>query len=230
MTRIHALTNTASGVAGEAAVAAALLRAGFRVARPYWNDDEVDLLVFWQRGGQPIPIPVQVKAVQSKVIRDRVQHTQKIDPVVAPQGLRKRYVEQQPALCLAIYSPARDKIWFFPGAASIREAHGDWLSQRSSRGRPSKTWDELADNDGVPIYVNVSRDGDSDFDHKWLMHRHSPTRLTQQISGLADSLFQTQQMRAVYAHLFPSEPLEEESDVIAESEDEEINDAESAEL
>ena len=48
VTRLHALTNTYSGVVGEMAAATALIRAGLQVAKPYWNDDEVDLLVFWR--------------------------------------------------------------------------------------------------------------------------------------------------------------------------------------
>lgn len=218
MTRLHALTNTASGVAGEAAIAAAFLRAGFQVARPLWNDDEGDLLVFWERSGQLIPIPVQAKSVQSKVVRDAAKHTQRCDPIVAPQGLKKKYIDRQPALCLAIYSPERDKIWFFPGANSIREAYKEWLGSRSSRGRKSKAWNEMGDDYEVPIYVDVSKNGNAAFDDKWLLDRHSPTRLTDQVSQLAQQIFDQQQLRAVYANLFPAEPPEEDANVLAESE------------
>lgn len=40
--RVPALTNTFSGVAGEARVAAELLRAVLKAAKPYWTDDEAD--------------------------------------------------------------------------------------------------------------------------------------------------------------------------------------------
>lgn len=53
---------------------------------------------------------------------------------MAPKGLRKRYLDRQPALCLAIYSPAHDKIWFFPGADAIRQLYADWLVSAGVRG------------------------------------------------------------------------------------------------
>ena len=62
--RMYALKNTYSGVAGEMAVATALIRAGHRVAKPYWNDDEVDIMIFERDGLSLLPIPVQVKSIQ----------------------------------------------------------------------------------------------------------------------------------------------------------------------
>jgi hypothetical protein len=62
--RVPALTNTFSGVAGEARVAAELVRGGFRVAKPLWTDDEADLLVLMRTDGALLPIVVQVKSVQ----------------------------------------------------------------------------------------------------------------------------------------------------------------------
>ncbi|HEX8324034.1 MAG TPA: hypothetical protein VF595_08970 [Tepidisphaeraceae bacterium] len=219
--RIHALTNTASGAAGEASVVAAFLRAGLLVADPYWNDDEVDLLVLWADGDRLVPIPVQVKSVQSKQIMDKKTGVAKTVMVVAPQGLRKKYIDRQPALCLAIYSPARDKIWFFPGASSIREAYANWLANRSTKGRKSKAFDAMDADEEVPIYVDVSKAGDTDFDAKWLLNRQSPEKLTQQIRGLARSMLDSQSLRAVMADMFtiaPSLDAQEITDEGAEDE------------
>ncbi len=62
--RVPALSNTFSGVAAEARVAAELVRQGFRVAKPLWTDDEVDLIVLCKGEGTALPIPIQVKSVQ----------------------------------------------------------------------------------------------------------------------------------------------------------------------
>lgn len=217
--RIHALTNTASGAAGEAAVVAAFLRAGLLVADPYWNDDEVDLLVLCAEGDRLVPIPVQVKSVQSKHVVDKKTNVSRVTMVVAPQGLRKRYLDRQPALCLAIYSPARDKIWFFPGADSIREVHADWLAARSSKGRKSKAIDAMKDDEDVPIYVDVSKEGNKECDAKWLLDRQSPTKLTKQIHDLARSMIDRQSLCAVMAEMFTIAPLEDALEVLAEPDD-----------
>lgn len=217
--RIHALTNTASGAAGEAAVVAAFLRAGLLVADPYWNDDEIDLLVLWSEGDRLVPIPVQVKSVQSKHAVEKKSNLSKVTMIVAPHGLRKRYLDRQPALCLAIYSPARDKIWFFPGADMIRQVHADWLANRSSKGRKSKTIVEMDDDEDVPIYVDVSKEGNIAFDNRWLLDRQSPSRLTKQIHNLARSVIDHQSLRTVMAEMFTIAPSEDAADVIAEPDD-----------
>ena len=216
--RIHALTNTASGAAGEAAVVAALLRAGLHVADPYWNDNEIDLLILCKERGQLVPIPVQVKSVQSKQVTDKKTNIARTMTVVAPQGLRKLYLDRQPALCLAIYSPPRDKIWFFPGADTIRQVYSDWLATRSKRGQKSMPLEDMADNDDVPIYVDVSKDGNKQFDEKWLLDRRSPMKLTKCVDDLAQAMLDDQARRAVMAGIFTSAPSEDAPE-IAEPDD-----------
>lgn len=214
--RLHALTNTASGAAGEAAVVAAFLRAGLLVADPYWNDDEVDLLVLWSARDRLVPIPVQVKSVQSRHVADPKRNSSYVTTVVAPQGLRKRYLNRQPALCLAIYSPARDKIWFFPGSDKIREAYAEWLATRSVKGRKSKAMDHIGDDEEVPIYVDLSKGGNKDFDAKWLLDRQSPTKLTRAIRDLAESVITRHLLREVMAEMFTIAPSEDAVEMIEE--------------
>jgi hypothetical protein len=162
---------------------------------------------------------VQVKSVQSKHVIDNKTNVSRVTMVVAPQGLRKKYIDRQPALCLAIYSPARDKIWFFPGADAIRQVYADWLATRSSKGRKSKALDAMGDEEEVPIYVDVSKEGDKDFDAKWLLDRQSPTKLTKQIHDLARRVIDRQSLRAVMTEMFTIAPSEDAFEVIAEPDD-----------
>ena len=108
--RVPALTNTFSGVAGEARVAAELVRGGMKVARPYWTDDEADLVIIvWANRGL-LPIIVQVKALQ--FLPDGKGQV----PVRAYiQGLRKRYLSKSPAFVLALYRVDEDFIYLIPG-------------------------------------------------------------------------------------------------------------------
>lgn len=176
----YALQNTFSGHAGELAVSALFLRAGLRVAKPFWSDDYSDLLIIGEAQGWVVPIPVQVKSVQQ---------AGKSNPEVSIQGLRKNYVERTPALCLTIYSPTHDKIWFIPGAESIRAAYLAWVQrERNGPGRKPKAYDELIGNDDVAIRVNLSNAGDPAFDEKWLVDRKSPIDLWQQIQSLTEEL------------------------------------------
>jgi hypothetical protein len=140
---------TASGVAGEMRVAGELCRHGFHVAKPYWGDDEVDLLVFVQRGSQIVFIPVQVKTVQFPVATSKTP-----EPKSFIQGLKKRYVQENEWLCLAIYNPAEDCFWFVDGSDRIRDAYNsqkDWHKH--------KPFDDLRSEDDVRIGCsNLSSD------------------------------------------------------------------------
>src|SRR5580704_18972552 len=114
--RLLGLTNTYSGIAGELAVATALLLSGYKVAKPYWNNDAMDLLVLWQNesGHSHSVIPVQVKSVQ----RGSSKKTE-----IPIDGLKKKYVQRHPSLCLGIFSPELNKVWFIPGARNILRVH-----------------------------------------------------------------------------------------------------------
>jgi hypothetical protein len=127
--RIHALTNTFSGIAGEARIAAELVRCGFRVAKPYWCDDEVDLLVL-HRSSQPnvaLPLSIQIKSVQFLPQKDG-----SLNERVFIQGLKKRYVTKSPAFGLAIYRVDTDEIFFIDGQPNVEAVYE---SQRSYHAR-----------------------------------------------------------------------------------------------
>jgi hypothetical protein len=113
--RVHALTNTFSGVAGEARVAAEFVRCGLRVAKPYWTDDEADLILI-DRGsnGLLLPVIVQVKAIQ--FLPDRQGQ---VPPRVYIQGLKKRYILKSPAFALALYRVDEDLIYLIPGPENV---------------------------------------------------------------------------------------------------------------
>lgn len=174
VTRVVALKNTWSGGAGEARVAAQLFSFGLHVAKPYWNDDEVDLLVLHGNNNNFLPVPVQVKAVQNDGK----------NPRVAIQGLKKRYVERQPGLCLAIWSPRWDKIWFIEGRENIRNVYAN-QAQAHGRGRPRTPYENLKDTNDVRIYVDLSKEGDTAFDKRWLIRHGQPKALTDRIGTLA---------------------------------------------
>ena len=114
--RIHALKQFASGPAAEIAVTAALLRSGLAVARPYWLHDHVDLLVFWDVRQRLVPITVQVKALQFKTERSEPYKVRTAD------GIKRRYLDDS-SLCLAIYRPDTDAIWFYAGPDEILSAY-----------------------------------------------------------------------------------------------------------
>lgn len=170
------MKNTYSGVVGEMAVATALIRAGHRVAKPYWNDDEVDLVVFAKEGLSLLPIPVQVKSVQ------RLNNE---GDEFAAEGLKKKYIHRQPALCLGIYCPESNKIWFIPGADNIRDVHrAGVLASKSRLGRPRTPYESLDPDKDVNIYVNLTDEGDKEFDSRWLIDTTSPSKLNKAINDL----------------------------------------------
>src|SRR5579884_396034 len=109
-TSVAELPSTRSGTSGEIIVAAALMRAGLRVLRPHWDDDEMDLIVLAEHPRRPIPLPVQIKAIQARASGEGVVRVDRV---------RRRYVDANPGICLAIYSHPNDKLWFITGASAI---------------------------------------------------------------------------------------------------------------
>jgi hypothetical protein len=172
------LNNTYSGIAGELAVATALLRSGYKVAKPYWNNDVMDLLVLWrdESGHSHSVIPVQVKSVQ------RASSTK---AEIAIEGLKKKYVERHPGLCLGIFSPEWNRVWFIPGAHNILKVHKAGVDKSKKRGGKQRTPFELLGSDSdVRIYVNLAPTGDPDLD-KWLIKLDQPQkRLDKLMRGL----------------------------------------------
>lgn len=110
--RIPTVTNTFSGALGEARIAAELIRCGIKVAKPYWNDDEMDLLAFLNIGEQVVPLPIQVKSRQFLKGEDKV-----FIPI------KKQYIAKNEGLCLLLYFPQDDSIWLINGKRNIIQAY-----------------------------------------------------------------------------------------------------------
>lgn len=187
----YAVSNTFSGQVGELLFSALCVRAGLRTAMPLWADDYTDVIIMLESQGWAIPIPVQVKSVQQ---------ASKTDPEVSVQGLKKKYVEQVPALCLAIYSPAHDKLWFIPGADNIRDVYREWVEkERTGPGRKPVPFDDITKDKDIPIRVNLSTNGDASFDQRWLVDRKSPIDFLNQVNDLADKLVNAAKTRDGFA-------------------------------
>lgn len=199
--RVHALTNTFSGVAGEARVAAELVRCGLRVAKPYWTDDEADLLVLERvENGVALPIPVQVKSVQFLPSKSRPAESDRFI-----SGLKKRYVERNPALCLAIYRPDTDAIWFIHGAQRIRDVYERDVAASGKR----VAYDDLTLADDVKLRMRF--DGDATFDADWKVPSGDPTFLSERVREMAADLRDTDRAVLQLESLWtPDEPADEE--------------------
>ncbi|MEG4054533.1 MULTISPECIES: hypothetical protein [unclassified Microcoleus] len=109
------LRNTRSGTAGEMNVIAVLSRCGFNIDKPVQIDDEIDVNFRVKIGKLNITIPIQVKSVQFPE-KINIKHN-------FIQGLKKKYLERQPHLCLAIYRPETNEIWFINGSKKIQEVY-----------------------------------------------------------------------------------------------------------
>jgi hypothetical protein len=167
--RPHGLISpSASGVAAEARVAAELLRCALKVAKPFWTDDEVDLLVLHPSTDSLIPVPIQVKSVQF-IPRTNGRQAKS----VFIKGLKKKYLERQPGLCLAIYRPDKDWIWFIDSAATIKKVYD---AQNCDGGKP-----KYADlRHGSDVRIRVMREGDPILD-EWKVSPDNAIFLTEAI-------------------------------------------------
>ena len=171
---VHALTNTYSGVAAEIRAAAEFVRCGLKVSKPYWTDDEIDLLILMPEKTRLTPIPVQVKAIQFNP--DAKTNKQ---PVRRPiQGLKKKYVERQPALCLVVYRPDTDQLWFVPSADGIRSLY----AQQYKDGIKEKTYEALDPDGDVPIAID--RKPKAEFNREYLWTKKDRHWLTQKLFDL----------------------------------------------
>lgn len=175
MRRVHSLKNTFSGVAAEARVAAEMVRCGLRVAKPYWTDDECDLIILTVVDNCLIPIPVQVKAVQFLESKSREVGDDRFVP-----NLKKRYVERSAALCLAIYRPDLDKMWFIDGAKNIRATYDE--GAKAGKQRP---YVEIPSNGDVPIRVTYE---ECFLDRDWLVPEDDSNWLSDRVARIARAL------------------------------------------
>ena len=176
VTRAVTLKASLAGVAAEMRVAAELCRHGFHVARPYWNEDEIDLLVAYEVSNQVVSIPIQVKCVQFKSSTKRAQ-----DPVYFIQNLKRRYVDGKRWLSLALYNPQNDWFWFIDGAVNIRAAYN---SQRFWRRHIP--YRKLRRQDDVRI--GLSRKGRGDFDRRWKCPQKAAIFWDQRIASIAKKI------------------------------------------
>lgn len=168
------MRNTFSGIAGEARVAAELVRCGLRVAKPYWADDEVDLLVLVEaQRGLEVPLPIQVKSIQLAPPHPAADREEARRPAI--HGLKKRYVEQNPALCLAIYRPDTDDIWFINGAENIKRVYDE---QASASARGERPYTELREEDDVTIAVEPAPDAL----REWLVPKGDAAWITERLA------------------------------------------------
>lgn len=189
--RVHALTNTFSGVAAEARVAAELVRCGLRAAKPYWTDDEVDLIVLSYRDKLVIPVPVQVKSVQFLESKSR----KATDPRFIG-GLKKRYVEGNAALCLAIYRPDQDKMWFIDGAENIRKVY-----EKDTKSTGRTPYLSLKPTDSVAIRVTFDN---CSLDEDWHVPANDARWLSNRVGRIRDRLIKQHRERAQITHLLDS--------------------------
>lgn len=176
--RIHALTNTFSGVAGEARVAAELVRCGFLIAKPYWTDDEADLILLDRRYSESysvVPVVIQVKSVQFLP-----NEQQKVSPRKFIKGLRKRYVLNSPAFALAIYRVDRDEIFFIHGQDNVRavyEAQDSWNKKHVS-------FDKLSPEGDVKIAIDLNEG----IPGNWKVPRYEPNWLTERVHDMVGAV------------------------------------------
>ena len=194
--RIHALTNTFSGIAGEARIAAELVRCGFRVAKPYWSDDEVDLLVL-QRSSQPniaLPLSIQVKSVQFLPQKDGT-----LKDRVFIQGLKKRYVTKSPAFGLAIYRVDTDEIFFIDGQANVQEVH----ESQSIWNKKHVPFGSLADDKDVRIAVHF----DDGLKGDWKVDRDTPSWLTARMRRIVEEVEKGNLAAQVLDALWTDQPM-----------------------
>jgi hypothetical protein len=187
----YALINSFSGVVGEMRIAAEFIRCGIQVAKPYWNDDEIDLLVFRYIDNHLIPIPVQIKSIQYLPRpKGRVQKTKQL------QGLKKIYVERQAPLCLAVYEPNSDRIWFVAGANNIKKIYAD----QHAKGRKKKAYKDVDENSDLPISWDAKPD--SEFDRQFLLDKDDPRWLYKMVSDLAKRIRKTHDLTKIYKRIF----------------------------
>jgi hypothetical protein len=92
-----------------------------------------------------------VRMKRSTILRNTYYKEQYVD------GLKKKYLDRTPLLCLAIYSPEHGRIWFIPGAHNIRKVHRAGVIRSQQRRGPNRVpFEQLELNDAVRIYVDVS--------------------------------------------------------------------------
>jgi len=184
------------------------VRCGFLVAKPYWTDDEADLIVLDRRYSQSysvIPVVIQVKSVQ--FLPNKRQHTRSRTPI---QGLRKRYVLNSPAFALAIYRVDQDEIFFIHGQDNVRlvyDAQRFW-------NRKHIPFDSLKADDDVRISVHLTDGIPGD----WLVPRLNAAWLSNRIHSMVDTVMEDKHVadeavEGLWKTLPPPDDTDEDEDL-----------------
>lgn len=168
--RIHAVTNTFSGALGEARTAAELIRCKIRVAKPYWDDDEMDLLVFIDIGQRIVPLPVQVKSRQFLRNEDRI-----FIPI------KKKYITRNPGLCLILYYPKDDEFWVIHGSSNIINAYDAQVAWN----RKHTMFTDIIDDCDVRLAFPKS---DKAFDKKWKVDKKDASDISRRLASTAKDI------------------------------------------
>ncbi len=165
-------------------MAAELVRCGFLVAKPYWTDDEADLVLFDRRYSQSyavVPVIIQVKSVQ--FLPNKLQETPSRRFI---QGLRKRYILNSPAFALAIYRVDQDEIFFIHGQENVKavyDAQSSWNSRHVA-------FDGLKNEDDVRIAVNF----DEGIPGDWKVPRLDSDWLSARIHSMVEAVMSDMQV------------------------------------
>ena len=99
-------------------------------------------------------------------------------------------MESNPYLCLAIYSVARNKIWFIPKSESVKKVYSEWANApKTGPGRPRAKYDAIDRATGtLDIRVDVSKGGNKEFDNKWLIDTEDASKLSKTFVVLAKEI------------------------------------------
>jgi len=176
LARAATLDSNPAGVAAEMRVAAELCRFGFHVARPYWTEDEIDLLVAYEISGTVVFVPIQVKCVQF------VTATRKCRvPTCFIQGLKKRYIENNKWLSLVLYNPHEDWFWFIDGAINICKAY-----DAQKAWHKHIAYNQIADD--ADVRIGLTKKGRDNFDALWKCPAKAGTFWDQRLARIAKQI------------------------------------------
>jgi hypothetical protein len=175
--RVSSLTRYRAGDYGENLVPSALIGCGYNVARPLWNDDEIDLLVIDKsRPGLLVALPIQVKTRQ----RPKDGRSPRIE------GLLKRYVAQHPGFCLAMVDFEHERWYFVPGRKNVIKLYE---AQRLHINKNEQdAWSKLGKDDEVSITLYSEP---PEWLKKWLVpadHDSATDELRKRIASLVTYL------------------------------------------
>ena len=110
--------------------------------------------------------------------------------------MKKRYIEGLPSLCLAIYHPKTDRIWFIDTAKHIKHTY---TTQKDLHKHVA--YSDLADDDDVRIGLNLA-DTVSRLDSDWLVPRDDASWLSKRIVRATKPIKNSKALETVIQHMF----------------------------